>query len=123
MEQLRLDRFLANSGCGTRSEVKKQIRSGGVRVADKIETDPGRKITPGVDPVFWGETPVSLPGDEYYMLYKEAGTVTATKDSAARTVMEGFQELPENRRTKLFPVGRRLPDLLGVAFSSNIFLE
>ena len=115
MEMMRLDRFLANSGCGTRSDIKKQIRSGGVTVDGRVETDPGRKIDPGKERVILGGREISLPGKLYYMLNKCAGTVTATRDAHFKTVMD----LLPVKQDDLFPVGRLDLDTEGLLLITN----
>ena len=42
---IRLDRFLANMGVGTRKEVKKFVSAGAVTVNGKIAGDSGMQIT------------------------------------------------------------------------------
>ena len=41
---MRIDRFLSDMGYGTRSEIKKMIRSGRVYFCDKVCKDPGMKV-------------------------------------------------------------------------------
>ena len=45
MKTVRLDKFLADAGVGTRSEVKKQIQKGLVQVNEAVIKDPGYKVT------------------------------------------------------------------------------
>lgn len=100
----RLDKFLCDSGVGTRSQVKSILKAGRVSVDGIIEKDNGRKIDPGVHTVTLdGET---LDGKRriVLMMNKPAGFVTATEDKQERTVME---LLPgEYRYMDLKPVGR-----------------
>ena len=42
----RLDKFLCDSGAGTRSQVKLLLKAGRVTVDGKVEKDNGRKIDP-----------------------------------------------------------------------------
>ena len=42
----RLDKFLCDSGAGTRSQVKLLLKAGRVTVDGKVERDNGRKIDP-----------------------------------------------------------------------------
>ena len=51
MTQMRLDRFLAEEGVGTRSEVKKLVRSGRVRVNGTEVRQPEYKIDPEKDSI------------------------------------------------------------------------
>ena len=100
----RLDKFLCDSGVGTRSQVKLILKAGRVTVDGKTERDNGRKI----DPV---KNVIKLDGEVLggsrrivLMLNKPAGFVTATEDATERTVME---LLPEAYRyLDLKPVGR-----------------
>lgn len=100
----RLDKFLCDSGVGTRSQVKAILKSGRVTVDGKVERDNGRKIDPNVQVIaFDGEI---LGGKRriVLMLNKPAGFVTATEDATERTVME---LLPETYKyCDLKPVGR-----------------
>ncbi|MCD8153231.1 MAG: rRNA pseudouridine synthase [Clostridiales bacterium] len=107
---LRLDRYLANAGAGSRSEVKKYIQRGMVSVNGRTEKRPETGITPE-DVVSLGERTVESPmGYAYYILHKPAGYVSATEDPKEKTVME----LVPSRRRGLFPVGRLDKDTEGL---------
>ena len=100
----RLDKFLCDSGAGTRSQVKQIIKSGRVTVDGKSEKDGGRKIDPNTQVICLdGET---LGGKRrcVLMLNKPEGFVTATEDKVDRTVMELLP--PEYKHLDLKPVGR-----------------
>ena len=100
----RLDKFLCDSGAGTRSQVKGILKSGRVWVDGKPEKDGSRKIDPAKQTVTLdGET---LGGRRrmVVMLNKPAGFVTATEDKTERTVMELLP--PEWKHLELKPVGR-----------------
>lgn len=100
----RLDKFLCDSGIGTRSQVKLILKSGRVTVDGKAEKDGSRKIDPKASTVCLdGET---LGGYRriVVMLNKPAGFVTATEDPVERTVMELLP--PQLRNLDLKPVGR-----------------
>lgn len=43
MKNVRLDKYLADCGCGTRTEVKKYIRAGMVTINGEINKDSGEK--------------------------------------------------------------------------------
>ncbi len=100
----RLDKFLCDSGAGTRSQVKTILKAGRVTVDGRPEKDGSRKIDPAVQTITLnGET---LGGRRrcVVMLNKPAGFITATEDPSDRTVME---LLPGNlRHLDLKPVGR-----------------
>ena len=100
----RLDKFLSDSGAGTRSQVKQILKAGRVTVDGAVVTDGSRKIDPAA-------TSVCLDGDRLggkrrmvVMLNKPEGYVTATEDKKERTVMELLP--PELRAMDLKPVGR-----------------
>ena len=100
----RLDKFLCDSGIGTRSQVKMILKAGRVTVDGKPEKDGARKIDPKVNRVTLdGET---LGGYRrvVVMMNKPAGFVTATEDKNDRTVMELIPEA--YRHLDLKPVGR-----------------
>lgn len=115
-KMVRLDKFLADAGKGTRSEVKKEIKKGLVLVNGRAVKSPEEKISPGTDRVLLRGEPV-LPEPEfvYYLLYKPAGCVSATEDRREKTVME----LVPSSRKGLFPVGRLDKDTEGLLLITN----
>lgn len=108
---VRLDKFLADAGEGTRSEVKKQIQKGSVQVNGVPVRRPEQKIRVPEDQVTVdGKIVGAAPEFVYYLLHKPAGYVSATQDKRERTVME---LVPECRR-ELFPAGRLDKDTEGL---------
>ncbi len=100
----RLDKFLCDSGVGTRSQVKAIIRSGRVTVDGMPEQDNGRKVNPAVNRICLDGEILSGWRRVVLMLNKPSGFVTATEDKIERTVME---LLPvEYRNMNVRPVGR-----------------
>jgi len=100
----RLDKFLCDSGAGTRSQVKQILKTGRVQVDGKPEKDGSRKIDPARNEVTLDGTRMGGKTRAVYMMNKPAGYVTATEDPAEKTVME---LLPESlRHLELKPVGR-----------------
>ena len=100
----RLDKFLCDSGVGTRSQVKLILKAGRVTVDGKVERDNGRKIDPKVHIIKLDGEPLGGKRQIVVMLNKPAGYVTATEDAGDRTVME---LLPDAYRyLDLKPVGR-----------------
>ena len=98
----RLDKFLCDSGAGTRSQVKAILKSGRVSVDGKPEKDGGRKIDPQSQAVTLDGQIMGGYRRVVLMLNKPAGFVTATADAKERTVME---LLPKGYKD-LKPVGR-----------------
>lgn len=110
--QVRLDRFLADAGAGTRSEVKKMIQKGRVLVNDQPASGPEQKIGSDLDRVLLdGKEQTEAPDFLYYILNKPAGYISATEDSKDKTVMD---LLPKIARRNLFPVGRLDKDTEGL---------
>ncbi len=113
---IRLDRLLADSGCGTRSEVKLLVRSGSVFVNDVPEKNPGRKINMDTDIVVCKGERIYYNEFEYYMLNKPAGVITATKDGREKTVLDLIKT---SGRRDLSPVGRLDKDTEGLLLITN----
>ena len=100
----RLDKFLCDSGVGTRSQVKLILKAGRVTVDGKPEKDGARKIDPDTQSVCLDGDVLGGMRRTVLMLNKPAGFVTATEDPVERTVME---LLPQAyRHLDLKPVGR-----------------
>ena len=100
----RLDKFLCDSGAGTRSQVKLMIRGGRVTVDGKPEKDAARKIDPAVMEICLDGERLGGARRCVVMLNKPAGYVTATEDASEATVMELLPE--QYRHMDLKPVGR-----------------
>ena len=100
----RLDKFLCDSGVGTRSQVKLILRSGRVTVDGKPEKDGSRKIAPETNSICLDGTLLGGKRRVVLMLNKPQGFVTATEDAREKTVMELLPA--EYRHLELKPVGR-----------------
>lgn len=100
----RLDKFLCDSGVGTRSQVKMILKAGRVTVDGKVERDNSRKIDPTVQKIALDGEVLSGSRRIVLMLNKPAGYVTATEDAAERTVMELLPEAYKHHDLK--PIGR-----------------
>ena len=100
----RLDKFLCDSGAGTRSQVKVMLKAGRVSVDGKVEKDNGRKIDPRTQVIALDGEILGGKRRIVAMLNKPAGFVTATEDENDRTVMELLTE--ELRKMDVKPVGR-----------------
>ena len=100
----RLDKFLCDSGVGTRSQVKVILKSGRVTVDGKPEKDPGKKIDPEKQTVCLDGERLGGMRRVVLMLNKPAGFVTATEDPVEKTVMELIPQ--EWKHLDVKPVGR-----------------
>lgn len=113
---MRLDKYLADMGIGTRSQVKEKIRRALVSVNGKIVSDPQFKVDTSVDSVACDGTVVGYIHYEYYMLNKPAGVISATEDKKTRTVVD---LIDSRARRDLFPVGRLDRDTEGLLLITN----
>ena len=100
----RLDKFLCDSGIGTRSQVKAILKTGRVTVDGMAEKDGSRKIDPALHTVCLDGEALGGQKRMVVMMNKPAGYVTATEDRTERTVMELLP--PEMKHMELKPVGR-----------------
>lgn len=113
---IRLDKYLADMGAGTRQEVKRCIRQGRVKVDGVTVVKPEMKVDENSSSVSLDDQTVGYAAYEYYMLNKPAGALSATEDAKDTTVVE----LIESRKRKdLFPVGRLDKDTVGLLLITN----
>lgn len=115
MMNIRLDKYLADMSVGTRTEVKKIIKAGRIKVNNAVIKDSSIKINIENDRVLFDNTPVLYIKYEYYMLNKPAGVITAVSDLKEPTVLN----LISSVRKDLFPVGRLDRDTVGLLLITN----
>lgn len=113
---MRLDKFLAEAGIGSRSQVKTYIKKGIVTINDEIIKKPEQKVELEKDVVKINNEIVEYVAFEYYMLNKPEGVVSATKDNLSETVVELIKD---KKREDLFPVGRLDKDTQGLLIITN----
>lgn len=116
MKAIRLDKYLAEMGKGTRSQIKQDLKKGLVKVNGVTVKTPEQKVDPETDTVTYGGETVSFVAFEYYMLNKPAGCVSATEDKREQTVID---LITEHSRKDLFPVGRLDKDTEGLLLITN----
>lgn len=116
MKAIRLDKYLADMGLGTRSEVKSFIKKKQIQINDTIITDPSTKVDTENDVVSINGRIISYTEYEYYMLNKPKGVVSATVDNVHATVISLIHE-PHAK--DLFPVGRLDIDTEGLLLITN----
>ena len=122
---VRLDKFLADMGYGTRSQVKKELAKGSVTVNGAPVRKPEIKINTEKDAVSWKGEPAVYARYEYFMLNKPSGVVSATEDKMEKTVLDLLRSDKSSdagtgmRREDLFPVGRLDKDTEGLLLITN----
>lgn len=116
MSSIRLDKYLADMGVGSRRDVKSILKAGRVKVNSVIVTEAEAKIDIDADNVELDGKRIGYEEYRYYMLNKPAGVISATKDKLSDTVIE----ILKGENTKdLFPVGRLDKDSEGLLIISN----
>ena len=113
---IRLDKYLADMGKGTRTELKEMIRRGRITVNGVIVKKPETKIKKGEDTICLDNAPVEYVELEYYLLNKPQGVISATEDRRRKTVVD---LIDEKSRKDLFPVGRLDIDTEGLLLITN----
>lgn len=113
---IRLDKYLADMGMGTRKELKQKIRKGLVTVDGVTETSPEKKVDADKVKVCFEGKLLSYETYEYYMLNKPAGVICATEDKNAATVLD---LIDSTKRKDLFPAGRLDKDTEGLLLITN----
>lgn len=111
---LRLDRWLVTLGLGSRSEIQKLVKKGGVKVNGMPVKDPGMQVDEKSAALAVNGQPVDGRLTRHVMLHKPAGLLTAARDKKQPTVMD---LLPEAYASiGCMPVGRLDKDTTGLLF-------
>ncbi len=114
--KLRLDKYLADMGLGSRNEARALIRAGRIYVngwrVRKVDT----KVDTETDTVEYNHERIAYVPYEYWMLNKPAGVVCATRDKLSETVLDLIEG---TSRKDLFPVGRLDKDTVGLLLVTN----
>ena len=114
---MRIDKYLADCGLGTRSEVKKYIKAKQITVNGEVVAKPEQKIDENLDVICFKGQLITYEKYVYYLLHKPTGCVTAKQDNVHKTVMEYFPE--EIRAKDIAPVGRLDLDTEGLLLFTN----
>lgn len=114
---MRLDKFLAEVGLGSRKEVKQLIKKGQITVNQQVEKSDKKQVDPEKDSIVFQGEPLHYQEFYYYLLHKPAGVVSATEDNRDQTVMDLFSA--SDYRSDLFPVGRLDKDTEGLLLITN----
>lgn len=103
MEQIRLQKYLADAGIASRRKAEELIKQGKVYVNGKIVNELGTKVTPNVDEIRYEGKKVEIEEKYIYILLnKPIGYVTTVKDQFNRDAVMDLVKI----RKRLVPVGR-----------------
>ena len=117
MQEIRLQKFMAEAGVCSRRHAEEMIAAGKVRVNGKTVTELGTKVDPDFDEVEVSGKLIKTNEKKYYiMLNKPAGYITTVEDTHGRpTVMNLVSELS----ARIYPVGRLDADTEGLLLLTN----
>ena len=114
--EIRLNRFIAQSGLCSRREADDYIQAGLVSVNGVIVTELGSKVKP-TDEVKFNDSRIEGEKKVYLVLNKPKGYVTSLEDPHAdKTVMDLVKGACEER---IYPVGRLDKNSLGLLLFTN----
>ncbi|MEY4669201.1 MAG: hypothetical protein RL518_1900 [Pseudomonadota bacterium] len=116
MIEVRLQKFLAECGVGSRRKMEQFIKEGRVRVNGQVVTELGRKIDPSVDQVEVNRRPVRAAPKGVLLLNKPRGVVSTLSDPEGRRTVSEFVT---KHYASYFPVGRLDWDSTGLIILTN----
>ena len=119
---MRLDKYIANTTDFSRTETKRLIKAGEVRINGQMVCNPAEKLKQ-TDTVTLEQTVtlqpmvLSTPRPRYFMLHKPAGYVCATKDSEHPIVTDLLSGEPNKHRLQI--AGRLDKDTTGLVLITD----
>ena len=116
MAKIRIDKYLADAGFGSRKDVKGLLKAKQVTINGEMCVHAEEKLERAQDVVCVQGNMVVYESFSYYMLHKPQGVVSATKDAHEKTVVN---LITEQKRRDLFPVGRLDKDTEGLLLLTN----
>ncbi len=103
MEEIRLQKYLANCGVASRRKCEELIAEGKIKVNEKTVTEVGTKIVPEVDIVKYNGKIVKPSNEKVYILLnKPIGYVTTVDDQFKRDTVLDLVKVKQ----RIVPVGR-----------------
>ena len=115
-EEIRLNKYIANSGVCSRREADNLILAGCVTVNGEVITELGTKVNINTDDIRFNGERLKGENKVYIVMNKPRGFVTTASDPHAdRTVMDLLKACP----TRVFPVGRLDKNTTGVLMFTN----
>ncbi len=112
MKLIRLDKYISSQTSFSRSECRKLITTGRVRVEGINWVNSDTKIDVETAVVYIDGKAVGFKEYVYYLLNKPSGVLSATNDKSKKTVIDLLGS--ETKHRQLFPVGRLDKDTTGL---------
>ncbi|MEG9298645.1 pseudouridine synthase [Mangrovibacillus sp. Mu-81] len=114
---MRIDKLLANMGYGSRKEVKKLLKDGGLQVNGEVIKDGKVHVDAEKDTVMLYGDKVEYREFIYLLMNKPPGLISATEDANEETVIDILQM--DDQIFNPFPVGRLDKDTEGLLLITN----
>ncbi|MEF9958495.1 MAG: pseudouridine synthase [Niameybacter sp.] len=113
---MRLQKYLAQCGVGSRRKCEQYIEEGKVKVNGQVVTEQGMQVEDD-DEVLFENQPVKMQEQlVYYLLNKPTGYITSVSDEKDRpTVLDLVKNIPY----RIFPVGRLDYNTTGLLLLTN----
>jgi len=111
-----LERVLSKAGLGSRSEARRWVGEGRVKVNGKVAGNPDQWVDLERDAITVDDKPLAQEARTYLLLHKPAGFLTTYHDPQGRKTI--YDLLPDRERY-LFPVGRLDLDTSGLLILTN----
>lgn len=113
---MRLQKYLAGCGVGSRRKCEAYIEEGRVKVNGMVVTEQGIQVEEG-DQVEFDDKPITMEEKlVYYILNKPVGYITSVSDEKDRaTVLDLLKDVPY----RVFPVGRLDYNTTGLLLLTN----
>ena len=111
-----LERALSKAGLGSRTEARRWIGEGRVKVNGRVARDPDQWVDLERDRIAFDDRPLQKSKPVYLLLYKPTGYLTTYTDPQGRKTI--YDLLPDRDRY-LFPVGRLDLETSGLLILTN----
>ena len=103
MEEIRLQKYLAEAGNASRRKCEEYITDGRIKVNGKIINELGTKVNPEKDEIYFDDKKIENKEElVYILLNKPIGYVTTAKDQFNRDTVMNLIKIKE----RVVPVGR-----------------
>jgi len=113
--EMRLNKYIAESGFASRRKAEEYIEQGRVLINGKVVTNLATQVNPFSDEVYVDDVKLKIKEKLYFLLNKPKGFITSTLDEKNRkTVVDLI-----NTKEKIFPVGRLDYNTTGVLLLTN----